>query len=474
MKRRALAKRLHYADGLTVIAFAMLTGAATGVIVTLYNILVNYGETVSVYAYGEIFARPYFIPLLVVALALGAILAGIAIRFVPMVRGSGIPQTEGAARGLFRLHWFSTMCTMFAVSLAAVFLGLCAGSEGPSVLMGGCTGEGIGTLSKRERADERILVSAGASAGLAVAFNAPLTGLLFSVEEASKKFTPRLLVATLCSVVTGLAVRGGLRALISLADPEILPYAPTFSAFDLTTLGTFKEIMIAAGLAIGIAAAAALAGVLFYHSIFIMRSLLGRITLFGGAGKLFVPFLLAGALGMLSPSIMTGGHSFIESVGTYGGTSDMDVSLRFGAALSVTLVVIFAARFLASACNMGAGVPCGAFVPMLAIGAGFGAILSFVLTTAGLGAEYSDLIVMLSIASFFSAVVKAPISSAVMVFELTGSYNFALLLPAVIAVTVAFIVSSALHTRPVYDSLLVSFVLPSKQIQLPAAPSETE
>ena len=61
-----------------------------------------------------------------------------------------------------------------------------------------------------------------------------------------------------------------------------------------------------------------------------------------------------------------------------------------------------------------------------------------------------------------------------MVFELTGSYNFALLLPAVIAVTVAFIVSSALHTRPVYDSLLVSFVLPSKQIQPPAAPSETE
>ena len=458
MERHGNYKRAALESGLTLAAFALLTGAATGVVVTLYNVLIGYAEHAAVTAYGEIFSRPYFIPLLLAALALVALVAGTAVRLVPMIRGSGIPQTEGAARGLFRLKWFSAMCTMFAVSLAAALMGLSAGAEGPSVLMGGCLGEGAGRLTKRGREDERTLVSAGAGAGFAVAFNAPLTGVLFSVEEASKRINPRLVIAALCSVVSGLAVRGGLRSLISLADPEIDPLSSAFSAFDLTVVDTFAEIMLATGLVLIAAAAAALLGAAFFHSVFALRALFSKITPLGGAGKLIIPFVLAGAFGMVSPLVMTGGHDVIQSVGTQGGITEMSTYLRFSSPLAAAIAVILLLRFIATACNMGAGVPCGAFVPMIAIAACFGGLLSCAMTAAGMPPEYSDIIVISTVTAFFAAVVKAPVSAAVMAFELTGSYNFALLLPVAAASAAAYLISSALRIKPIYDCLLTTFV----------------
>ena len=447
-------------DVLMTALVSLIAGAAVGTVVTLYNVLVTTGEKVSVDAYAAIYAMPYLIPVLLAALLLASVLIGTVVRFVPMARGSGVPQAEGAARGLFRLRPFAVLCTTFAASLSAVFLGMSAGAEGPSVLMGACLGESAATLSSADSSRRRTLVSAAAGAGLATAFNAPLTGVLFSVEEASRKFSPAIALSSLCSVVSALAVRGGLRTLISLIDPSVVPFAPTFTAFELNALSSVGEVFAALGLAIAAAAVAALFGFVFYHGIFAARGALSRIRLFKGAGVMLVPFALACAFGMLSPLAMGGGHSLIQSVGTLGGTAAMTSSLRFASPLAVTLLVLLLAKSVATACNMGAGVPCGAFVPMLAAGACFGALLSCALTAAGLPAVYSDLIVWVCIAAFFTAVVRAPVTSVVMVFELTGSYNFAVILPVAAAAAVAYVISSALRMRPVYDCLLVPFVAP--------------
>lgn len=456
--RRLLGKRSPAADISMLAGFSVLTGAATGATVTVYNLLVGIGEELSVKLYGEIFARPYFIPLLLAALLLASIVVGTVVRFVPMARGSGVPQAEGAARGMFRLKWFSTLCTTFAASLAAIFLGMSAGAEGPSVLIGGCLGEGIGRTSKRERRDEAMLVAAGASAGLATAFNAPLTGILFSVEEANRKCTPAVAISAVCSVVTALAVRGGLRTLVHLIDPSVVPFAPTFSAYDLTALRSFPEVMAALGISVVAGGVTALAGVAFYHAVLGMKHIFAGITPAGGAMRMAVPFLLAGAFGMISPFAMNGGHALIEALGTHGGETGMSVALRVGSPVVLAAAVILIMKFVATACNMGAGVPCGAFVPMLATGACIGALFSSALTATGMSAAYSDIAVMVCVAAFFSAVVKAPITSAVMVFELTGSYNIALLIPVAAASAVAYLVSSALRTHSVYDALLVGFV----------------
>ena len=462
---RAQVKR-KIADLSVLALFSLLTGAAAGVVVTLYTVLAHYGESCSVSLYAEIFARPYFIPLLLAALLLAAIAIGTAVRFVPMARGSGVPQAEGAARGLFRLKWYSALCTMFAASLAAVFLGLGAGTEGPSVLMGGCFGECAADLSEADKRNRGALVAAGAGAGLAVAFNAPLTGVLFAAEEAKKKIDPSVVVSALIAVVSALVVRGGLRKLISLADPEIAPFAPTFSAYDLTAADTFAEIFAMLGAALAVAVLAAALGAAFYASVFALKKLLGKLTFFKGAGRMTVPFLLAGALGMISLLVMGGGHSLVQAVGTSGGTQEMSAALNFASPLAVALAVLLVMKFAATACNIGAGVPCGAFVPMLAIGACAGALAAQAAAAAGMPAAYSDTVVMLFVAAFFSAVVKAPVTSAVMIFELTGSYNFALLLPTAAAVATAYLLSSLMRVRPLYDALLVGYVFPGGKARL--------
>ena len=90
--RRLLEKRSPAADISMLAGFSVLTGAATGATVTVYNLLVGIGEELSVKLYGEIFARPYFIPLLLAALLLASIVVGTVVRFVPMARGSGVPR----------------------------------------------------------------------------------------------------------------------------------------------------------------------------------------------------------------------------------------------------------------------------------------------------------------------------------------------------------------------------------------------
>ena len=144
----------------------------------------------------------------------------------------------------------------------------------------------------------------------------------------------------------------------------------------------------------------------------------------------------------------------------------MSAALRFSSPLAVALAVILvASSFPRHAIWERAS--CGAFVPMLSTGACIGALISVAATAAGLPAVYSDILVWLGIAAFFTSVVKAPVTATVMVFEFTGSYDFTLLLPVVTAVAVAYVMSALLRMRPVYDCLLVSFVFP--EVTMPRA-----
>lgn len=119
----------------------------------------------------EIVQNPAFIPLLFLGLSAGALVIGTATRLIPMIRGSGVPQIEGAARGILHFKWYAVMCSMFAASVLCVFMGLPAGSEGPSLQIGGCAGDAVGTTFRRSLMVRRLQIAAGASAGLAAAFN---------------------------------------------------------------------------------------------------------------------------------------------------------------------------------------------------------------------------------------------------------------------------------------------------------------
>ena len=440
-------------NGINLVLISMLTGLFAGVVVTFYNVLANIGESSAEKLYSLIKDNPGFVPLLVLGLAAGAIVIGTLVRFVPMIRGSGIPQIEGAARGIVRFKWYVTMCSMFAASLACVFLGLSAGAEGPSLEIGGCAGEAVGVALKRSHMTRRLQIASGSSAGLAVAFNAPVTGLVFAMEEAFRSFSPKVFVCAAISVVTALFTRNAIRPAIGYKTGF------TFDSFKFASFKFNGEGFAFCGWVLLAALITALLGVGFYYAVFACKRLFKKVHYFHGVVKYVIPFVIAGAFGLVTLYAIGGGHSLIEALGT-NGTGSISINKVFGAGIVASLIIIVIIRFIAAVLNMGCGVPCGVFIPMLAIGAGVGALLSMLFQKGGMGAEYGDYLVIICMSVFFTAIVKAPITGIVMVFELTGQFtNF---LPALLGIAVGYLVSRLFKTEAIYEKNLQMFIAEEK------------
>ncbi len=418
----------------------VLTGAFAGVIVTLYTVLASLSEDFSRGYYAFFRANPAFIPLLFLALLLGAVVVGGVVRFLPCIRGSGIPQTEGAMRGLMRFSWYRSLTGMFAASLLCIFLGLSAGAEGPSVLIGGSAGAGVGDALRARARIVRYQVAGGACAGLAVAFNAPLTGMAFAFEEGLGRFTPEVFVSSFTSVAVAVLIRNALYAALGL------PVGAYFAAFSFAEADMLAPLFYCYVLLSALLVS--LAGAGFYYALFAARRLFKKLTFFKGIGKFFVPFLLAGAAGLLTVNAMGGGHAFISSL---AGGGERMVRI-FSSPLWASLLIAVCLKFAVTVCNMGAGVPCGAFIPMLAIGAGLGALMSLLMQTMGMSADYADVLLVICMAVFFTVVVRAPVTGVLLTVELT--WEFAFLLPALIGVAVGYLVGDIFRLRPVYDRLL--------------------
>lgn len=437
-------------NALNLVAFSILSGIFAGVVVTFYNILMDIGEHTSTSLYSLVRDNPAFIPLLFVGLAAGAVVIGTVVRFVPMIRGSGIPQIEGAARGTVRFKWYVTMCSMFAASLACVFMGYSAGAEGPSLEIGGCVGSAFGSILKRNQMVKRLQTASGASAGLAVAFNAPITGLVFALEEAFRSFSPQVFICSAISVIVSLLTRNAIRGALGYSVGFSFQDSFVFN-FGFNGSGAIFCLWVALAALI-----TSLFGVGFYYAVFSCKKLFKKIKFFKGAGKYIIPFFLAGAFALITAYSIGGGHSFIEDLATHGGEREMSVESVFGLSLAASLVIIVIFRFITSVASMGCGVPCGVFIPMLAFGAGVGALLSLLFRQAGMGAEYGDYLVIICMAAFFTCVVKAPITGIVMVFELTG--QFANFLPAIIGIVIGNVVGMLFKTEPIYEKCLSQFI----------------
>ncbi len=415
------------------VAVGVVTGLFAGVVVTLFNVLFEDAEAFSRGFYIWFAEHPAFLPLLFIALFAGAVLIGGVMRVLPYLRGSGFAQTEGATRGLFRFRWYEAMTGMFASSLFVVLMGLSGGAEGPSVFIGGACGDCTGAIF--HRGDRRFPITSGASAGLAVGLNAPLTGIIFAYEEAHKKFTPEVFVCSFSSVAVAIVVRSLL--FMGMGLPE----EPYLSAFSFPQE---IELMFCLYALLG-ALAVSLVAVLFYYLILWLHKLLGRVRFWKGIGVYLFPFLLAGSCGLLSVYAMGSGRAVI--LGAAEGTLTF-----FGLPLWAALFCLLLLRFFVSAVNTGAGLPCCASVPMLAMGALIGAMLRSPFIGMGMDPACGDLLIALLMVTFFTAVVKAPVTGIVMTLELTWQFSF--LLPAIICAAVAYFVGDIFRTEPLYEVLL--------------------
>lgn len=421
--------------------FGCITGIIGGIVTSLFSVCAKIVSAYSLGLYDA--ARRGALGIMCVAmLVLVTCLVAAQIQtFFPRSKGSGVPLTEGCARGIFRVKWLRTAAALIGGSTLSFLCGVPLGSEGPSIAGGGLIGGSVGETKPARRDPElqRYLITGGASAGLAVAFNAPLTGMAFAFEEAHKRFTPEVFICAFSSVIVAVLTRNLLRPLMGFGVDAVFS---TFEfAVDPSDFSFYLYVLFAA-------IVCSVAAVGFYFLLFLSKKAFQKITFFKGVGKMLVPFLAAGAFGLITVYAIGGGHGFISELGS--GASGLN--RIFSSPLWATLLIVVALKIAATVLNVGAGVPCGIFIPMLAVGAGLGALLTLACTAMGMNPAYADVLIMICMSVFFTTVVKAPITGIVMVVELT--WNFTFLLPAILGVAIGYITGDVFRTEPLYDKLL--------------------
>lgn len=341
----------------------------------------------------------------------------------PMCTGSGIPQIKGILQGDMSMRWFSVLWSKIIGGVLAIGAGMSLGREGPSVQIGACVGQGLSQTSRRTRFESRILMTAGAGAGLAAAFNAPLAGVIFGLEEMQKTISPALLLTGITASITAATV-----------TEVVFGMSPVFSMGYLLPLPlNLFDVLVAAGIVIG------LLGRLFNIALAYSLNTYSRLGL-SGMKKPLVPLVLAGILGFVLPEILGGGNLLVDSLVV------TDYTIGF-------LCFLFVGKFLFTMICFGSGVPGGIFLPMLVLGAAGGAVLAKLLVLAGLlpAMYYADIIVF-GMAAYFSSVVKSPVTGSILILEMTGSFQHMLAL-LVVSLT-AYVISDLTGGRPVYDELL--------------------
>lgn len=341
----------------------------------------------------------------------------------PMCTGSGIPQIKGILQGDMSMRWFSVLWSKIIGGVLAIGAGMSLGREGPSVQIGACVGQGLSQTSRRTGFESRILMTAGAGAGLAAAFNAPLAGVIFGLEEMQKTISPALLLTGITASITAATV-----------TEVVFGMSPVFSMGYLLPLPlNLFDVLVAAGIVIG------LLGRLFNIALAYSLNTYSRLGL-SGMKKPLVPLALAGILGFILPEILGGGNLLVDSLVV------TDYTIGF-------LCLLFVGKFLFTMICFGSGVPGGIFLPMLVLGAAGGAVLAKLLVLAGLlpAMYYADIIVF-GMAAYFSSVVKSPVTGSILILEMTGSFQHMLAL-LVVSLT-AYVISDLTGGRPVYDELL--------------------
>ena len=181
---------------------SLMVGIITGVVIVVYRILASKLAVFFNYLYGYADKNILMIPAVFILLAASAFIVAEFVKKEPMISGSGIPQLEGILSRKLSINRMKVLFYKFVGGVICLGAGLSVGREGPSVQMGGCIGEEFSKKGKKPDYEEVYLTTCGASAGLSAAFNAPMSGVMFALEEAHKNFSPMILLSAMIASLT--------------------------------------------------------------------------------------------------------------------------------------------------------------------------------------------------------------------------------------------------------------------------------
>ena len=405
-------------------ALTLLAGAVAGLVAAVFRLILEQAESARTLLIGQAhgMALAGFLLVVLVAAALAFVAAWLVRRFAPHATGSGIPHVEAVLNGAIGPAGDALAAIKFIGGILAIGGGLVLGREGPSVQMGAALSFWIGRVFGRPLADCRVLIAAGAGAGLATAFNAPIAGAVFVLEELVQRFEHRIAIAALGAAASAITIARLLVGnepdfhVVALADPG----AGGFVLFML--LGSIAGVL-------GVA----------YN-----RSILGALALADAAKRLPAEAraaligALIGVVAWFAPGLVGGGDNITQSI-------------LSGNAVLAVMPAIFLLRFVLGTISYAAGTPGGLFAPLLVLGTQIGFMFGAACGKLPFMVPPPEAFAVVGMAAFFAGVVRAPLTGIVLVGEMVGSSS--LLLPTVFASFAAMMAASLLRDRPIYDSL---------------------
>jgi chloride channel protein, CIC family len=410
---------------LALALLALVAGALAGLVGAIFRLCLAQADRLRdvLIALAHGWAAVGFLLVVAGCAAATALAAWLVRRYSPHASGSGIPHVEAVLRSELPQAPFRLIPVKFFGGLLAIGSGLALGREGPSVQMGANLAHLVGKVFGRNWPDCRVLVAAGAGAGLGTAFNAPIAGAIFVLEELVQRFEHRIAIAALAAPASALGV-----------ERVLLGDAPDFhvNMLGYADAGT-RPLYFAFG------AFAGLLAVAYNRVLLATLATAHRLTAAPVELRAGMVGAAVGILGWFAPDLIGGGDPITQSV-------------LAGSVSLAAIPAVFLIRFALGAVSYAAGTPGGLFAPMLVLGAQFGFFSGGVCRTL---LPYLDVqpegFAIVGMAAFFAGVVRAPITGIVLATEMTGDVS--MLLPMLCACSVAMLVPTLLRDPPIYESL---------------------
>jgi chloride channel protein, CIC family len=374
-----------------------------------------------------------WIPWTLAVPAAGGLAAGLLLYYVvPNARGSGIPQVKiayAAHRGRLRLR---DSLGKFAIGVLQIGSGSSLGREGPTVQICAGVASGLGRIAGVSQRNLRRLIPVGAAAGIAAAFNAPIAAVTFTIEE---------IVGTLDqTLLSGVIVAAALAAVV---ERMVLGGHPVFDLPQAFGLASASSLVLYAVLGV----AAAVVAVTFTESLLWLRrrfTALHRLPRWAhpAIGGLVTGVLAVAALAVFHTQGITGGGYGVLA-GALTGSLALEVLLGLGLL-----------KLIATVWSYSSGGAGGIFAPSLFIGGMLGGAIGF-LDVALFGHPAAATVAsfaLVGMGAVFAGVVRAPITSVLIIIEMTNGYS--LILPLMIANMSAYGLARRLRPMPIYEALL--------------------
>lgn len=413
------------------VMLSALVGFVTGIIIFLFKIIASYVIRLSGFLYAHVRANPQFFPLLLT----GAILLGLIVSFILKrareCRGGGIPTAVASIRGLIPLKWIQGLFVLFFSTLLTFLGGVPLGNEGPSVQMGTAAGKGISKILGKHRslAWERYVMTGGACAGFATATGAPLTGIMFALEDAHRRFSPTIFMVATMSVLTGSVTQNLLCSLFGVPMEEW-----GFSRHTILPPKYFWIAILIGGIC-GVCA-------ILFTKLYQWFRKLSKYTLkkVPFEIKIISIFVIVAILGFFCEDFLGSGEHLIQNI-------------LHGQRVWHILVAAFAVRALLMLCANNEGISGGVFIPTLTFGAIIAALLTFLIIMLGVPvAEYYSVFIAIGMSSFLAASSRTPITALLFSAEvLSGVGNS---LPVGIGVVLSYILVETVGISSFTDSII--------------------